>query len=294
MIVVKLMGGLGNQMFQYAAGRSLANTHHTELLIDLSFLKADANGAYTQRRLELDAFNTELKVVQESDLKKFNIDGANKLKRVLQRSFPKAYTHLYVAENTFQYQPGFKHYPATTYLNGFWQSELYFKSIRTILLKEFTPKDLPTVENSEWLNRIRNSESVSLHIRRGDYISNKNASAHHGSCDLPYYYRALEAIRSVHPTLEVFVFSDDLAWCQQNLELKEKVYFVDANQTAHPHYDLVLMNHCKHNIIANSSFSWWGAWLNQNPDKMVVAPVNWFADKTINTVDLIPAEWTRL
>ncbi len=294
MIIVKLMGGLGNQMFQYATGLSLAHSHHTELLIDPSFLNTDTKGSYTQRRLELDCFALDLKLASNEEIKHFNVSGANKLKRVLQRTFPGAYRYLYVAENTFEYQQGFENYPTNTYLSGFWQSERYFKKIKPLLLNTFTPKALPTTENAEWIAKMQHTESVSLHIRRGDYISNKNALAHHGICDLPYYYRALEHIKRTHPKIDVFVFSDDLPWCKNHLQLRDNVHFVDSNQTAHLYYDMVLMNHCKHNIIANSSFSWWGAWLNRNPGKIVVAPLNWFADKTINTADLIPSEWIRL
>lgn len=294
MIVVKLMGGLGNQMFQYAAGLSLALTKKTELLIDESFLIAETNNLYTKRNLELQCFNLDIKIANEKDIKRFNITRSNKYIRSLQRNFPFLFSNLYAAESGMTFQKEFFNFPKNTYLDGFWQSEKYFKNIESVLEKKFTPKETPNSENRDWLNKITNSESVSLHIRRGDYIINKNSQEHHGNLILSYYNNALNEIKSKHSNIEVFVFSDDLDWCKENLNLKFKTYFVDANQKLNFHLDLFLMSHCKHNIIANSSFSWWGAWLNKNPEKIVIAPKKWFANESINTSDLLPVKWIKM
>lgn len=293
MIIVKLIGGLGNQMFQYAAGRHLAHLHQTDLLVDTAFLDKDPNGAYTKRDLELSVFNVDLKVASTSDIKKFSIEGSNKYSRALQRHLPILFTNLYAAESGMTYQKEFLNFPKNTYLDGFWQSERYFKSIESILVKEFTPKAPLDQKNDQWLTKITSSESVSLHIRRGDYVSSRNAQEHHGNLALSYYTNALKLIKEKHSAVEVFVFSDDLEWCKSNLQLEDKIYFVDANQKQSFHLDMYLMSHCKHNIIANSSFSWWAAWLNQNTNKIVVAPKDWFNDKSINTKDLIPASWIK-
>jgi len=291
MIIVKLIGGLGNQLFQYAAGRYLAHLHQTDLFVDASFLLQNPNGAYTKRELELSFFNLDLKIATSEDIKKFNIEGSNKYNRALQRHLPILFNNLYAAESGILYQKEFLNYPMNTYLDGFWQSERYFKPIESVLLKVFTPKEHLNSENQNWLNKINTSESISLHIRRGDYISNKNAQQHHCNLGLDYYKNALNLIKEVYKNIEVFIFSDDLDWCKANLKLEDVVYYVDANQQQNFHLDMYLMSHCKHNVIANSSFSWWAAWLNQNKYKIVVAPANWYADKSLNTKDLIPTSW---
>lgn len=294
MIVVKLLGGLGNQMFQYAAGLSLAQNKKTELLVDESYLIAETNNQYTKRNLELQCFNIDIKVASDKDIKRFNITRSNKYIRGLQRNFPFLFSNLYAAESGMAYQKEFFNFPKNTYLDGFWQSEKYLKNIESILEKKFIPKEKLNTENSDWLNKITNSESVSLHIRRGDYVINKNSQEHHGNLNFSYYNDALDIIKSKHSNIEVFVFSDDLNWCKENLNLEYKTHFVDANQKSNFHFDMYLMSHCNHNIIANSSFSWWGAWLNKNPEKIIIAPKKWFADESINTTDLIPAKWIRI
>lgn len=291
MIVVKLIGGLGNQMFQYAAGRHLASLRHTDLLIDTSFLNKNPHGAYTKRELELSVFNIDLKEALPSDIKKFNIENSTKLTRVLQRNLPILFSNLYIAESGNVYQKEFLNFSKNTYLDGFWQSEKYFKSIEAIILKDFIFRNELNFENVNWLNKINSCESVSLHIRRGDYVSSKNSQEHHGNLSFDYYTKALNLINEKKSNIEVFVFSDDIEWCRQNLKLRQKTFFVDANQKNNFHLDMLLMSKCKHNIIANSSFSWWAAWLNQYKNKIVIAPSHWFANKSFNTKDLIPSQW---
>ena len=294
MIIVKLMGGLGNQMFQYAAGRYLANLHQTELLFDLSYLLKDPKGAYTKRHLELSIFTINLNIASDSDIKVFKIDQSNKYTRTIQRNFPFLFSNIYAAESGFGYQRAFSGFPKNTYLEGFWQSERYFKSIESILKNDFQLKEPLNEENKKWMNQIVSCESVSLHIRRGDYVSNTNSQHSHNNCNNEYYIKALNKIKQKHNNSKVFVFSDDLKWCKENLKLDNTTYFVDANQANNFHLDMYLMSQCKHNIIANSSFSWWAAWLNSNKDKMIVAPVNWFSDKLLNTKDLIPSSWIKI
>lgn len=294
MIIVKLIGGLGNQMFQYAAGRCLAHLHETELLMDTSYLEKDPQGAYTRRKLELDVFNIDLKIATKADVERFNVEGSNKYSRALQRRLPILFTNVYVAESSTTFHKEFFSYPENTYLDGFWQSELYFNTVESILVNDFVLKDPLNRENRDWLKKIEGCESVSLHVRRGDYISNAAAQSHHGSCDVDYYKKAIECIKEDYKEIEIFVFSDDLNWCKANLRIKETLHFVDANQKENQHLDMFLMSHCRHNVIANSSFSWWAAWLNRNDDKIVIAPMKWFNDPSIKTYDLIPKEWIRL
>lgn len=294
MIIVKLIGGLGNQMFQYATGRHLSHLHKTDLLIDTSFLDKDTNGAYTKRNLELDVFNLDLKFASKKDIQHFNLEKSTKISRTLQRNFPSLYKYVYAAETGNSFRKGFLNFPRNTYLDGFWQSELYFKNIRQILLNEFQPKALLNHDNEIWLDKISNCQSVSLHIRRGDYVNLKTANNFHGVISLEYYLNAVKFITQHESNIELFVFSDDLDWCRDNLKFENKTHFVDVNEKRNAYLDMFLMRNCKHNIIANSSFSWWGAWLNQNANKIVVAPSHWFADQNIKSPDIIPSTWTQM
>lgn len=291
MIIVKLIGGLGNQMFQYATGRNLAILKNTELLIDTSFLDKNPDGAYTKRNLELNVFNLDLKIASQNDIEKFKINTSNKYTRTLQRNFPFLFKNLYVAESGVGYHKQFLNFRKNTYLDGFWQSEKYFDRIKSILFKEFIPKEPLNTENIDWLDKIKASESISLHVRRGDYITQNSALDFHGLCDITYYESAINIIKENNSVYEIFVFSDDLEWCKANFNFLEKTHFVDSNQNTNAYLDLFLMSNCKHNVIANSSFSWWAAFLNQNNDRIVVAPKKWYTNTEIEPTDLFPSQW---
>ena len=291
MIIVKLIGGLGNQMFQYAAAKQLALMRKTDLVIDCSYLEKDPNGAYTKRNVELDVFNVNFKKATFQDIEKFNIKQSSKFSRGMQRNFPFLFKWLYAAESGSAFNKHFFNFPKNSYLEGFWQSENYFKNCRSLLLTEFSLKEPLDAYNLIWKNKIMNCESVSLHVRRGDYISTSNHNLHN-ILSIDYYLKAISFMKKSHPAMEVFVFSDDLKWCKENLNSNEKIHFVDANQVSNFHLDLYLMTQCKHNIIANSSFSWWGAWLNQNSNNIVIAPKNWYLNS--NTNDLLPKQWIKI
>ncbi|MCK4744844.1 alpha-1,2-fucosyltransferase, partial [Candidatus Parcubacteria bacterium] len=177
------------------------------------------------------------------------------------------------------------------YLDGYWQSEKYFKNIENSIRKEFTLKNDLQLKAKKLLRKIKNTESISIHIRRNDYISHKPANQYHGVCHLSYYKKAINVIIKKIDDPHFFVFSDDIDWCKKNLKIKFPTIFVEGNKD---YEDLILMSKCKHNIIANSTFSWWGAWLNNNPNKIVIAPKKWFRKKSINTKDLIPKTWIKI
>lgn len=292
MIIVKLMGGLGNQMFQYAAGRCLAHLHKTELKLDLSFLNKDPQNKYTKREYKLDVFNIKAGIATEQDLKPFLPLEKGKITGTLMRKLPILYTKVVANESGYKFMKEFYSFPKNVYLNGFWQSENYFEPVKDLLREEFSIKETLSKENSDLCNKIVTYNSVSLHVRRGDYVTNKESNSYHGTCSLEYYQKAIDHLKKMSSDLNIFIFSDDVAWCKENLRTDLPIHFMEQNNPGHT--DMHLMALCKHNIIANSSFSWWGAWLNANPNKTVIAPKQWFADPHLATPDIYPLNWIRL
>lgn len=291
MIIVKLMGGLGNQMFQYAAGRRLSMSHNTNLKLDLNFLlDRTPRENFTYRPYELGIFNIQAGLASRSETNQFfpsNKNIVNSIKRKL--GLVKI-----IKESQFSFDEGFLSFPDNSYLDGYWQSEKYFKEIEEIIRSDFTLKMKATRPNQRLSKEISLYNSVSLHIRRGDYVSNPETKRFHGSCSLEYYERAIEKIANCITDPIFFVFSDDTVWAKDNLIVDYPIKFMFQNGPEKGYEDMLLMSLCKHNIIANSSFSWWGAWLNTNPEKIVIAPQKWFNDSSIITRDLIPNSWIRI
>jgi hypothetical protein len=183
--------------------------------------------------------------------------------------------------------------PSNSYLVGYWQSEAYFADIREQLLLELTPLESPAPEDLTMIERMQQTESVSVHVRRGDYVSLSSASAYHGLCTLDYYTKALEYIRERVRAPTLFVFSDDPDWTSANLQSPFPTYYINHNTSEKAFQDLRMMTHCNHHVIANSSFSWWGAWLADSSKQIVVAPAKWFQANR-PTPDLLPSHWARL
>ena len=293
MIVVKLIGGLGNQMFQYAAGRSLAAFHKTELLLDTSGLQTDPAGAYTARNYELGDFKIHAEISDKKDLHRFNFD-APKIITKLKSLFPGFFKKIILNESQSHFKENFFKAPATTYLNGYWQDERYFSFIREILIKEFDLQE-KSQGYKMLLDQITSSNSVSVHVRHGDYVTLKSANMFHGVLHLDYYKNAVGHFSKEDPNSVFFIFSDDLNWCKEHFNFISNVNYVDGSKlNVSSKEELVLMSHCRHNIIANSSFSWWAAWLNKHADKEVIAPANWFNTGQKQPEGLIPNSWKRI
>ncbi len=282
MIIVKMMGGIGNQMFQYAAGRRLSIKHKTILKLDLSFLlDRTPRENFTYRDYELGVFNIHENFVSPLEIKIFWVK--QKLKLINLVNEPQHYFHESMSSIS-----------DNSYLVGYWQSEKYFKDVEDTIRYEFNVKFKAEGINKKIAEEINSCESVSVHIRRGDYVSNPETNKYHGLCPLEYYQKALKKITSRIENPHFFIFSDDPEWAQKNLDFEHPSKFITHNGAEKSYEDMRLMSLCKHNIIANSSFSWWGAWLNRNPDKIVIAPRKWFNDPSINTDDLIPESWMRI
>jgi hypothetical protein len=294
MIVVKLMGGLGNQMFQYAAGRSLAHIHKTDLKLDLSFLNADTKGAYTKREYALQIFTLDTNFANSEEVNRFKKLCENRYRRFLFRKLPFLFNRAYITESGAGFHQEFFGYPVHTYLDGFWQSENYFSGIEDIVHNDFNLKQPLQGLNKDLADKITHVNSVSMHIRRGDYVMNESVLNFHGVCPPAYYKEGLEIIKQKEKNIELFVFSDDAAWCKQNLLFDLPCTYIDHNQGDKSFEDMRLMSFCKHNIIANSSFSWWGAWLNKNAGKTVIAPKKWFNDPKVQSPDIYPLNWIKI
>jgi hypothetical protein len=289
MIVTRLTGGLGNQMFQYAFGRRLALKHGTDLTLDLRAF-SDPRWNNPRRTYDLGIFNINENFASDDEVNKL----ANRTRfefadRVLNRLFGVKRTH--VREPHFHFSKEAYHSPDNVYLSGYWQSEKYFSDVEDQIRADFTFRDRMHPGAESVFERIKGEESVCVHVRRTDYITNPT-NALYGS---EYYRAAEEVVRERAITPAYFVFSDDIEWCKNNLRFRGETHFVSEDFGPwKARDDLRLMSACKHFIIANSSFSWWAAWLNPVAGKTVVAPDRWFRDKSLNTRDLIPAGWIRI
>ena len=277
-------------MFQYAIGRNLSVKLRSELKIDHSFLETDTKGEYTKRHYELDVFNCIQTRANEEEIKAITKLQKTGILSKLNNAFSNKTINIF-NEKKFHYNAEIEKLSGNIYLSGYWQSEKYFSVIRETLLKEFSLKLLLSKEAEILKNKITsNNRSVSIHFRRGDYVHLASACTYHGTTELDYYHSAIAALKTKIGNPSFYIFSDDINWVKENFKI-ENASYVEGLKS---HEDLELMKNCNHNITANSSFSWWGAWLNNNPAKTVIAPKQWFKDTTNDTSDLIPTAWLKI
>lgn len=293
MVIVKLYGGLGNQLFQYAAGLAIAVRNRVKLKLDITAFEV-----CKLRKYSLMHFNIMEDFASASEIHDVRYPFGRKISNLMYKMpesvFPRKYRRYVCEQNTFKYDAMISKIKTPVYIDGYWQAEGYFHEITDQIRSHFIIKTLSNSINEAIASRIKQTESVSLHVRRGDYISNPDFNRVHGCCSLDYYQRAIEIIKShlLNPTF--FLFSDDLAWVKKNIKTDSETFIMDQNDPSHDYEDLRLMCLCKHHIIANSTFSWWGAWLSQFLKKIVIAPICWINDQSVDTRELIPHEWTRI
>jgi len=295
MIISWISGGLGNQMFQYALGKVLSHKNAEELFLDLSGYNPFLNTKDSPRNFELDIFKLKYSEASRSAIVRLSdsnpvINSINNLFKAKINPYPKGY----VQESSHGFKSRILELQGNIYLRGFWQSEKYFNQYSELIRHDFAFPTPPTGKNKALLLGIDNSNSVSIHVRRGDYVSNQTTNQFHGVCSLAYYRKAIKSIKDKVTNPIFYVFSDDPEWCKDNLTIAEKTTYISHNSGEKSWEDMRLMSHCKYNIIANSSFSWWGAWLNDNPTKIVIAPQKWFNDPSIDTQDVIPDSWLKM
>ncbi|MCB0764671.1 MAG: alpha-1,2-fucosyltransferase [Flavobacteriales bacterium] len=293
LVITRLMGGLGNQMFQYAAGYALSRRWNVPLFVDPGFLDARPPGMnWTPRELELDVLKAPLSFPTDQQVRSYRRELDVRAVRVAHRYFPRVFRSRCFVERGPGFDPAFLRIKPPIYLEGFWQNEAYFRGVANELRACFEPKGSPTASVRRTLEDIRTLRSASVHVRRGDYVLNAEASAFHGTCSPAYYQDASRWLVREHGVEHFHVFSDDPDWARKNLSLGRPTTFVDPGIGKDAHWDMYLMAHCTHHIIANSSFSWWGAWLDPHPDKVVVAPNIWYQGNATPSSHFIPSSWT--
>lgn len=284
MLISQLTGGLGNQMFQYAALKAQSLRLGVDLYLDKTHFLTTPLGKKNLRRYELSHFNID---------EKFKKPAFHWTKKYLNSK--KVYAGFETfRENHVEVHQEFFDIKDNTYIEGVFQSEQYFKEFESEIRKKFIFKTSPSSKNFTLLEKIKTVNAVSLHVRRGDYISNTETNKLHGICDLGYYKRAIELIANKTESPYFFLFSDEPEWVQQNLVLAYPFEVINHNSGENSFEDMRLMSNCKHHIIANSSFSWWGAWLNSNKNKVVIAPKEWFQNPNWDSKDIIPDNWIKI
>jgi hypothetical protein len=304
MIITRLTGGLGNQMFQYAAGLSLAEHHRTVAKLDVNWYRQDPQYE-AHNRYALSCFNlTEQFAVQEeidrvqgvqlTRTERWAAGWARRLRLYRYANRHAGSSNLHYAED-FKFYPGFFAQPDNTYLHGLWQSERFFEPVAHLLRLHFSFRYPMPPSVAEMLARIQGGgPSVAVHFRRGDYVRNAAFHQTNGVVGFDYYLAAMERLRAQHPQLSFYIFSDDIDAIERDFRPPVPCVFVRATQPWHSYDKIRLMSACDHAIISNSTFAWWAAWLNPHPQKTVIAPAAWFASGEHDDRDVVPPSWLRL
>ena len=290
MVIIKIAGGLGNQMFQYALGRALL-ARGRDVLLDCSGFDSQAQGD-TKRKYELDKFDIRIKQASPEDKAKF-CNGKQYLYYYLGRLIKKDISRI-VLEKEHCYLPEIAECD-NKYLVGYWQTEKYFKPFRKELLNDFSFQNLTLSHQNEKLRDdiLSEKNTVGVHIRGGDYNMAGNVSIYGKICDCEYYEKAFEYIEKSVGNVKYYVFTNDSEWAKKMIPCKkDNIEIIDWNSEEDGWMDMYMMSICRHNIIANSSFSWWSAWLNQNAEKIVIAPKRWQNGSDI--ADIVPDDWVRM
>ncbi len=286
MIIVEVTGGLGNQMFQYALYRKL-QLSGKDVKLDLSFYHTKQ----TLRKFELGIFKLPLEIASRSEicrLKGYTSDASRLEKAFTTRV--NRHTHLYAEDLDAGFQNAVLEMD-DVYLSGYWQNELYFKDIRKQILEDFRFPKLLTKQYPELLQKMWTENSVSIHVRRGDYLDPVNSRLYCGICTVDYYQRAIRYMQEHMQDPEFYFFTDDPQWVKQNL-YQNGMTVVEHQKTDPDYADMFLMSQCKGHIIANSTFSWWGAWLDSKEERVVVSPTKWLNNHEV--MEIICNGWITI
>jgi len=289
LIAVQLTGGLGNQMFQYATARALAARRRTRLVLDSSWFQGRGGGVTTEpRRYELDCFALDAEVVPIGEVARLHRTLVPSRKPVLRQ----------LVEPEFGHPADLLNAPDNTYLRGYWQNPTYFADFESSIRRDFTFRADVVAAVADRATQLAAARLpvVSVHVRRGDYVTDRGVGKRMGTLERGYYLRALEKLAAGVGAFQVLLFTDDPDWCSANLKLPYEHAVVSATRAEREAWAafLHLMTLCDHHVLANSSFSWWGAWLNPSPRKVVVAPRPWLVDARWDDAHRLPREWVRV
>ncbi len=297
MVIVKIFQGIGNQLFQYAYGRALSmrtgNAFKMDISYYINYAELTQYGFTYKREYGLNNFNIVEDVATAEEVHSAQtVDGSNRISYYLNRKINERapyYRKKHVKEIDTVFDPNLLKVKDGSYIEGYYTSEKYFKEYRGQILKEFTLKKQVSEQNAEVIKRMQNTESVCISIRRTNFLSNPL----HNVCTEQYYNDGLKAMNDLVKNMRVFIFSDDNEWVLNNFHIPYEHEFVTHN---YPDFyeDLRLMTNCKHHVIPNSTFSWWGAWLSQHPDKKIIAPHRWLNSETIDYSTVIPEDWIKI
>ena len=292
-IIAQLQGGLGNQLFQYATGRALAFQKQATLLLDHSWYTQTYDDV-TPRELLLSELNTKGSLISFQP----KIQRPKRIQRIAQKFWP-INPFIFVEQAPYRFDPRLNKSPAfkqqNLYLMGYWQSYKYFESIKAILQSEISPKKVLDTHYQSYLHNIQSTTSAMVHVRRGDYVNLASAAKVHGFIGLDYYLKGMKLLLEKNLDTHFFVFSDDIDWAKENLPYPERTTFVQSiNSSDAVIQELELMTHCQHHLIANSSLSWWAAWLSKNPNGAILCPKKWMNDSSLDLNDLLPPRWQRI
>ena len=285
MIIINLRGGLGNQLFQYALGRKLAIVNDVTLKIDIGRLEVSKNSVSQPRSFLLEEFNIKAELASQEEI--FSLKYQFTITRLADW-----FKFNILRQRNLVFNQEIIRVRPDVYLDGFWQSPRYFSDIRQYLLSELIPKNIEIMRAHSLYRLLEKTNSVSIHIRRGDYISNEKVKRRFGPCSLSYYINSIQKIMELINNPIFLIFSDDVSWVKENLPRLGQYHYVndfmkdDIEQ-------FWLMSCCKHNIISNSTYSWWAAWLNVNKNKVVISPTPWFNHISYDSALVLP-EWIKL
>ena len=299
LITTQLLGGLGNQMFQYATGRRLAHDHGLKLKLDASILLDHSPGQHhVNRNFDLDLFAIESAFATPIERWRYNAHGLPRTVRLLRRLVWPLSRRSAGIEASFRFQPElFQRAAPPAYLAGLWQSWRYFQPIEHVIRRDFTFRQPLPPHSAELAESLRQPGSVCVNVRRGDFVSVPKTATCLGFVGLDYYRAATALIQKRFGSQShYFVFSDDLDWCQRELALlgNQTTFVEDTHVGPKCGHYLHLMSLANHFIIPNSTFAWWAAWLARSQDKVVIAPAQWFRDTSLDARDLCPPDWIRL
>jgi hypothetical protein len=287
MIIVKLISGLGNQLFQYAIGRQLSLLRNTPLKLDISFFKGQ-----NLRSFKLSHFNIIAELATANEIARFTGNRLDqRIYRKTLRMVSKNKWNYYPESEWWVYEPGLFRTTSNVYLDGYWQHYKYFENIHPLIFDELTLKEKYNGQETYLVSEIQSQPSASVHVRRGDYLLDNLMNV----LPIEYYKKAINYLKKEIHNVVFYIFSDDLDWVKDNLHQDGPFVYVEIADGQKDYVELDIMSKCNHNIIANSSFSWWAAFLNKNPEKIVVSPAQWVKTPEINDkISLQFPTWVKM